>query len=55
MRRNLTLVIAALLVIVSMTLALDKRAKPPVENFSNNPEISKIKTQSAPDFSPIMS
>ena len=51
MRRNLTLVIAALLVIVSVTLALDTRTKPPVENFSDNPEISEIKTQPAPDFS----
>jgi cytochrome c biogenesis protein CcmG/thiol:disulfide interchange protein DsbE len=51
MRRNLILVIAALLAIVSVTLALDTRTKPPAAHFSDYPEISKLKTQPAPDFS----
>lgn len=51
MRRNLILVILALLIIVGLTVALDNHTKPPEVNFSSHPEISTIKTQTAPNFS----
>lgn len=50
MQRNLFLILAVLVMIVTATLLLDGRSTPPPA-MSANPEITDVRSQPAPDFS----
>lgn len=51
MQRNLFLILAVLVTIVTTTLLLDQRTSPTPSPLSSYPEVTNVRLQSAPNFS----
>ena len=51
MRRNLLLISTAMILILAATFLIDKLSQPPATAVDKRPEVTKVQTRPAPDFS----